>query len=117
MRVQQLVNHKMRPGKKQKVLTKLWERVRVLIVEEVSMMAAAVYNMMDIRSAHGRSSAHDVSEATYHREHHHFGRVPIVVHLGDFLQLAPTANIGLIADVNERREDGSYKYKEAPTLE
>jgi len=36
---------------------------------------------------------------------------------GDFLQLSPTANIGLIQDVNEKRDDGSYKFAEPPTLE
>ena len=83
----------------------------------MSMLAAAVYNMMDPRSMHGRSRAHDVYETTYQREHHAFGRVPIVIHLGDLLQLSPTASLGLIADVNEKAEDGSCKYSEPPTLE
>ena len=81
------------------------------------MLAAAVYNMMDFRAMHGRSRAFDVYETTYRHEHHAFGRVPIVIHLGDFLQLSPTASLGLIADVNEKNEDGSYKYPEPPTLE
>lgn len=37
--------------------------------------------------------------------------------LGDFLQLSPTANIGLIQDVNGKKEDGSFKLPEPPTLE
>ena len=81
------------------------------------MVAAAVYNMLDVRSMHGRSRTHDVSEVTYTQPHHHFGRLPIVIHLGDFLQLSPTKSIGLIEDVNERKEDGSYKYAETPSLE
>eukprot|EP00969_Alexandrium_andersonii_P204343 9030096-Alexandrium_andersonii.AAC.1 len=68
----------MRPGKKQKTLSLLWGEVRVLVIEEVSMMAAAVYNTLDIRAAHGRAATHDVCEATYLRPNHHFGRVPIV---------------------------------------
>jgi hypothetical protein len=43
--------------------------------------------------------------------------VPIVIFLGDFLQLPPTAMISLIEDVNARNEDGTYKYGEPPTLE
>lgn len=117
MRVQQLINSKMRPGDKQKHLTRLWNEVRVLIVEEVSMVSAAAFNMLDIRSMHARSRNYDVSEATYRKPNHHFGRVPIVIFLGDFLQLSPTANIGLIQDVNAKNEDGSYKYAEPPTLE
>ena len=117
MRVQQLINTKMRPGNKQKSLVRLWNQVRVLIIEEVSMVAAANYNMLDFRSMCGRSLSHDVSEVNYKKPDHHFGRIPIVIHLGDFLQLSPTANIGLIQDVNAKREDGSYKYAEPPDVE
>ena len=106
MRVQKLINPLMRPGNKQKHLTRLWGRVRVLVIEEVSMVAAAMYNMLDVRSMHGRSQTHDVSETTYKKPHHHFGRVPIVIHLGDFLQLSPTGQIGLVEDVNTENEDG-----------
>ena len=117
MRVQHLINPKMRAGEKQKSLTRLWNEVRVLIIEEVSMVAAAAYNMLDFRAMQGRSRTFDVSEASYKNPHHQFGRVPIVIHLGDFLQLSPTANIGLIQDVNAKNDDGSYKYAEPPTLE
>ena len=82
----------MRPGNKLASLTKLWDNVRVLVIEEVSMVAAASYNMLDVRSMHGRSKTHDVSEATYKQPGHHFGRVPIVIQLGDFLQLKPTGS-------------------------
>ena len=103
----------------QKRLKWLWEHVRVLVIEEVSMVAAALYNALDLRACHGRSDTHDVQESTYKRPHHHFGRVPIVLHLGDFLQLKPTGSIGLLTDVNERLDDGkgSYKYAEPPTVE
>ena len=117
MRVQELINPKMRPGNKLNQLTRLWDQVRVLIIEEVSMVSAACYNMLSFRAMHGRSKTHDVSEATYKREHHHFGRVPIVIHLGDFLQLRPTGNIGLVHDVNAKNDDGSFKQPEPPTLE
>ena len=36
MRVQKYENKLMQPGRQQKALTKLWESVRVLVVEEVS---------------------------------------------------------------------------------
>ncbi|CAK0887182.1 unnamed protein product [Prorocentrum cordatum] len=117
LRVQKYINAKMRPGSMQKRLQWLWEHVRVLVIEEVSMVAAALYNALDLRACHGRSDTHDVQESTYKRPHHHFGRVPIVLHLGDFLQLKPTGSIGLLTDVNELLDDGSYKYAEPPTVE
>ena len=81
------------------------------------MVAAGWHNMLDVRSMHGRSQTHDVYEASYKKPNHHFGRIPIVIHLGDFLQLSPTANIGLIEDVNALNEDGSHKYEEPPSVE
>ena len=117
MRVQKLTNDLMRPGTKQTSLTKLWDRVMVLVIEEVSMVAAAWYNMLNVRSMHGRSKTHDVYEATYKHQHHHFGRIAIVIHLGDFLQLTPTANLSLIEDVNGEHPDGSYKFAEPPSVE
>ena len=81
MRVQQLVNTKMRAGKKQGQLSRLWSQVRVLVIEEVSMVAAAIDNMLDVRAMLGRSRDFDVSESDYQRPRHNFGRVPIVIHL------------------------------------
>ena len=82
MRVQKMVNEKMRPGEKLGNLQMLWRQVRALIIEEVSMVAAELYNMLDFRSMCGRSLDFDVYEATYKLFHHHFGRIPIVIHLG-----------------------------------
>ena len=117
VRVQGFKNELLRPGQKQNILTKVWNCVRVLVIEEVSMVPALWYNMLDVRSMHGRSKTHDVYETTYRRPHHHFGRIPIVIHLCDFLQLTPTANISLIEDVNAKNEDGSYKHPEPPSVE
>ncbi|HIE68667.1 MAG TPA: hypothetical protein EYP98_00100, partial [Planctomycetes bacterium] len=73
MRVQRLVNPLMRPGNKLNHLKRLWGNVRVLIVEEVSMVAAAMYNMLDFRSMHRRSQAQDVNETNYTKPGPHFG--------------------------------------------
>ncbi len=66
---------------------------------------------------HGRSKNYDVSEASYTRAPHHFGRIPIVIHLGDFLQLSPTGSLSLISDVNAKNKDGTFKYAEPPNVE
>eukprot|EP00959_Pyramimonas_sp_CCMP1952_P178310 3727463-Pyramimonas_sp.AAC.1 len=41
LRVKKYINAKMRPGGMQKRLKWLWEHVRVFVIEEVSMVAAA----------------------------------------------------------------------------
>ena len=60
MRVQKYVNAKMRPGNKQAALTRTWENARVLVIEEASMVGAAICNMLSYRAAWGRSRTHDV---------------------------------------------------------
>ena len=117
MRVQEMVNPKMRPGDKANALEQRWRNVRVLVIEEVSMVSAASYNMLDFRAMYGRTKTHAVTESTYKKKGCSFGRCPIVIHLGDFLQLSPTGQLSLVADVNAKREDGSYVLAEPPTLE
>ena len=122
MRVQRYANGLMNPGNKQAALTRMWDNARVLIIEEASMVGAAICNMLSYRAAWGRSRTHDVPPSTYwNLEDGHyaraFGRVPIVVFLGDFLQLPPTAMISLIEDVNAKDADGAYKYHELPSVE
>ena len=81
------------------------------------MTPAANCNMLDFRMMYGRAESHDVSEATYSDKHCAFGRCPIVIHLGDFLQLSPTNQLGLLTNANARREDGSRVFQEPPTAE
>ena len=82
MRVQKLVNAKMRPGGKSQSLERLWVNVMVLIIEEISMVSAGIYNILDFRSIYGRTKTHSVAENTYKTSKYHFGRCPIVIHLG-----------------------------------
>ena len=102
----------MRPGNRQKTLTRLWDKCMVLVIEEVSMVSAPLYNALDFRSMYGRYKTHDLSEYTYLKHGNAFGRVPIVIHLGDFLQLKPTANISLIDDLNAKNDDDEYIHKD-----
>ena len=117
MRVQEMVNAKMRPGNKAQALEVRWRNVKVLVIEEVSMVSAANYNMLDFRAMCGRTKSHDVSEGNYKKQGCSFGRCPIVIHLGDFLQLTPTAQLSLVTDPNEKDEDGNYVLSEPPSLE
>ena len=117
MRVQHMINPKMRPGDKAATLERLWCNARVLIIEEVSMVSAANYNMLDFRAMYARTKTHAVTESNYSRPGCSFGRCPIVIHLGDFLQLSPTAALSLVTDVNAKDGDGAYIFDEPPDLE
>merc|ERR1712079_821891 len=78
MRVQEMVNPKMRPGDKASALERRWRNVRVLVIEEVSMVSAANYNMLDFRAMYGRTKSHVVTESIYNQPQCSFGRCPIV---------------------------------------
>ena len=116
-RIQSLRNQDLAPGKKEKALEKTWKNVRVLIIEEISMVSALLYNMLDFRAMCGRRLPFKVDRDTYMKVGCAFGRVPIVVHLGDFFQLRPTGQISLIEDLNRRDEEGQYVHKEVPGVE
>jgi len=112
--VQSLANSNMAAGSKERALQKMWSEVRVLVIEEISMVSALLYNMLDYRSMLGRQSMFLVGPNTYTKIGCAFGRIPIVLHLGDFFQLRPTAQVSLLDDVNARDEDGKYRYVEIP---
>ena len=65
--------------------------------------------MLDFRSMLGRRLSHCVDPQTYTRIGHAFGRVPIVLNLGDFLQLRPTAQLSLLDDLTRKDENGPAK--------
>ena len=114
MRVQSLSNAQMGVGTKEKTLQRLWGSVRVLVIEEVSMVAAAWYNMLDFRSMLGRRLVFKVDAQRYSKVGCAFGRVPIVLHLGDFYQLRPTAQLSLVDDLERKSEDGVPVHRDVP---
>jgi hypothetical protein len=107
------------PGNKLAALTRKWDTAMALIVEEASMVGAPLCNALTYRSTCGRQRTHDVPPGTYsHLEgvpslyRRAFGRIPIVIFLGDFLQLPPTGMTSLIEDANAKLPDGSYVHTE-----
>jgi hypothetical protein len=114
--VQKMTKARLGPGQKAQKLQSRWRHAVALVIEEISMVAAMLYHMLDYRSMLGRAAEFNVSDSTYSKPGHAFGRIPLVLHLGDFLQLKPTANISLVDDLQAANEDGSYKF-ENPAIE
>ena len=104
----------MAAGSNEKGLQKLWSSVRVLVVEEISMVSALLYNMLDFRAMLGRRLVFGVDPNTYAKTGCAFGRVPIVLHLGDFFQLRPTAQLSLLDDLMAQDEHGNWKHADVP---
>ena len=102
----------MAAGNKDATLQQRWRNAMVLTTEEISMVAASLYNMLDWHAMLGRKLEHDVQETSYSHVGCTFGRIPIVTHLGDFLQLKPTGQMSLVDDMEARHPDGSWKYSD-----
>ena len=106
--IQSYRNANMLPGDKKQALQRTWENLRCLVLEEVSMIGPDLYNLLLFRSFHGRRSRWNVPESEYDKLQGAFGRMPIVLHLGDFLQKKPIGgySILLIDDLKERERAG-----------
>jgi len=115
MRVQSLANKDMAPGQKKDFLLKTWSNKMALFLEEISMDPAEVINMVMYRSMWGRKEKWGVGPTNYGWKGHLFGRMPVVVLLGDFLQLKPPKAISLIDDLHEKAREGKRVSIEAQT--
>ena len=105
--IQSYQNRHMAAGDKRPALQRIWSPLRCLVLEEVSMISPNLYNMLQYRSYLGRAEQWEIEEQDYDQLHTAVGRMPIVIHLGDFLQLKPTGNgISLIANFHELAEMG-----------
>ena len=77
------------------------------------MISPALYNMRLYRSFHGRAEQWELLEQEYDKLKGAFGRMPIVIHLGDFLQLKPTgSSLSLLEDFETLASDGREVYTE-----
>ena len=95
-------NSTMLPNERKGALERTWAHLRLLVIEEVSMVSPNLYNMLLYRSFYGRRERWAVSESEYDRLSGAFGRMPITIHLGDFLQLKPTgAGLSLITKLDD----------------
>jgi len=122
MRVESLRNANMLPGERKTMLERKLGPKRLLVIEEVSMISPALYNMLLYRFYQGRKDRYAIAEErSYAKLDSAFGRMPLVIHLGDFLQLRPTAGLSLLQDMDAlaHDEDGAdvpAEFQEAATL-
>ena len=95
MRVQNLVNSTMSPGNKRSELEAFGEPARVTVAEEITMWPAEVFNMGLLRSAWGRRHKCDLDIDAYRFKQNLWGRCPVVIELGDPLQMRPVQTVSL----------------------
>jgi hypothetical protein len=97
-RLYRQLHTKMSPYAKKLPSVKTWDPLRCLILEETCMIAPSLYNMLLFRAFPRRRHNWQVKEDEYDKLNGAFGRIPLVIHVGDFLQLNPTGtNLSLIS--------------------
>ena len=95
MRVQKLTNSTTHPGNKLRDLESYWEPARVKVGEEFTMWPADVYNMGLVRSAWGRRAKCELDMDDYRCTGKSWGKTPLVLELGDPLQMRPVRTVPL----------------------
>ena len=95
MTVQRLSNELLAPGKKLKALMQYWEPTRVLVLDEIGLCPAEAANMGLLRSAFGRQEMTNMDIGDYSIHGNYWGKIPLVLELGDPLQNRPVRNISL----------------------
>ena len=101
-------------------LENIWGNLRLFVIEEVSMVSPNLYNMLLYRAFHARRAQSSLQEANYQKPSCAFGCVPIVIYLGDFLQLKPTgsgrsllSDLRQMAAADSRREGPPVEHQQA----
>ena len=81
-----------------RALNKLWENCQCIILEECSMISPDMAAALSLCITHARQHSGRVSCARSDFRTHDgaFGRMPLCIWLGDFLQLRPTAKKSLV---------------------
>ena len=69
-----------------------------LIIEECFMPSSEAYNMLSYRASWGRRTKCAIDMRDHGALNQSFGRVPLVIHLGDPLQLRPMHGVGILDD-------------------
>ena len=69
-------------------LEDLWTSVECLIIEELSLISPPMYGGVSFRVCMARRHS-GAEPSLYTTREHSFGRIPLVIVLGDFMQLAP----------------------------
>ena len=85
--------------------TALWDEKRAAVLDEVSLAPAAVYHGLSLRATYARQSALSLDPARYMREW--LGKLPIGLHLGDFMQMRPAGRRSLCEVLEHDHAEGA----------
>ena len=92
------------------VLKDRWRDVSALIIEEISMVSPRLLGAASYRISEARRASHGVDPLLYCLRGHMFGNIPIVIMLGDFMQLAPFEYKGRVSLLMPPRDSSSTEH-------
>ena len=72
-----------------KKMEAIWTAVGSLAVDEFSQLPASLFHAMAVRSMYARAGVHRLHLESYCQQSHLFGSMPVVIVMGDPLQLPP----------------------------
>ena len=86
-------------GEALKEMRSRWNPLMATVIDELSMAAPEVYHALGFRSALARRVEHDLDVDKYMQQW--FGKMPIGIQLGDFMQLRPATKRSLCEWIDE----------------
>ena len=107
-RVASLRNTQMALKTKEKEMQQRWMNKVLLIQDEISLVPAMVQNMLLYRIMRARQD-HGLQWETYALPDYLFGKMPIVIIAGDFLQIKPANEISLADNMLQIAKAGKRK--------
>ena len=105
MNEQELTNDNMIAGIKERKLVRKRRSCRALIMDEITMASAPLFNMLNFRSTLGRRESHHLSSDEYRR-------IPIALYLGDLFLSCPTTELSLATDLGDKNKHGDFVHND-----
>ena len=103
LKIKQLSGQKVNPD-----FVDRMNQLEAVIVDEVSTVQPALLGAASYRMCKARKAKHGCDVNLYSERGHMFGKVPIVMFLGDFYQLSPVSGKGPKSSLLKRVEDTDF---------
>ena len=102
---------------KRKDCERTWNPKILVVQDEVSLFPAMVENMLLYRSMRSRQNEHQLRPESYGDVGQLMGHVPILLVVGDVLQIKPAKEISIADDLDALRQAGTAVHPEHHTAQ
>eukprot|EP00438_Fugacium_kawagutii_P008273 Skav206546 [mRNA] locus=scaffold504:308454:314438:- [translate_table: standard] len=107
------VQHLVLQGKTKTKMERIANPAGILAIDEISQLAATMYHANALRHTYARKQKHNLDIANYTDANETFGRMPVLLLSGDFLQLPPVPESGsLLAPI----ENAAWEHRQGRAI-